>query len=177
MADILRQAEEKGEEVSLERAEEYAMHDVLGPRRDWDVGIGPTTQVGALSVARAQDGNSSSSSSQSRADPVLYTELQAQLAAQQAQMAAQQIQMEEMQRQLFSFTQMHTQASPTSPHPQPTPTSAAMADNVTPGSAEFHRDRPSGSGSGRGGSNSGRGGNLFGRGNSSIDKFYRQQRK
>ena len=170
MADILRQAEERGEEVSLERAEEYAMHDVLGPRRDWDVGIGPTTPVGALSVARAQDGSSSGSSSQSRADPVLYTELQAQLAAQQAQMAAQQMQMEEMQRQLLSFTQMHTQASLT-------PTSAAMADNVTPGSAEFQRDRPSGSGSGRGGSSSGRGGNLFGRGNSSIDKFYRQQRK
>lgn len=171
MADILRQAEERGEEVSLERAEEYAMHDVLGPRRDWDVGIGPTTPVGALSVARAQDGSSSGSSSQSRADPVLYTELQAQLAAQQAQMAAQQMQMEEMQRQLLSFTQMHTQASPT-------PTSAAMADNETPGSAEFQRDRPSGSGNGRGGSSSsGRGGNLFGRGNSSIDKFYRQQRK
>ena len=39
--DILLQAEEQNTVMSQENAEMYAMCDVLGVRRDWEVGIRP----------------------------------------------------------------------------------------------------------------------------------------
>ena len=81
--DILRQAAEQNTVISQEDAEEYAMREVLGVCRDWEVGVGPSIPRSSLSVVQALDRGSSSSSSQ--IDP-LISEMRARMDAQQAEL-------------------------------------------------------------------------------------------
>ena len=167
--------------ISQEDAEMYAMRDVLGVRRDWEVGLGPSIPRSSLGVAQTLDGGSSSSSSQT--DP-LVAEMRAQMDAQQAELQV-------MRQQIAFLSQQHNQP-PTTPQPPPA-SQPGGTDQQTPGSTpgstsgsmDYLRDRPYGSGgtsgsaSGSGGRGRGSGsrssGNLFGRGNSTIDKFYKKK--
>ena len=63
VADIMQQAEEQGQVVSQESAEEYAMREVFGTHRDWKAGIGPLIRMSSLGIIRALHEGSSSSSS------------------------------------------------------------------------------------------------------------------
>ena len=108
--DILRQAEERNTVISKEDAEMYAMRDVLGVRRDWEVRIGPSITRSSLGVAQALDIGSSSSSSQT---DLLIVEMRAQMDAQQAEL-------QEMRQQIAFLTKMHNQP-PTTPQPPPAP--------------------------------------------------------
>ena len=175
--DMQRQAAESGQTFDIDQAEQYAMDTVLGQRRDWYVGIGPSIPRSSYLLAQAQDDSSSSGSSSTRVPDPVISELQAALAAQQAQMEA-------FQRQFFAYTQQHPSPMQTSPammHPGTTPPSASMPNvqtppsasmpNVqtppsasmpnadqTPGSVEFQRHRSSGSASGRQGARARSGG-------------------
>lgn len=164
--DMQRQAAESGQTFDIDQAEQYAMDTVLGQRRDWYVGIGPSIPRSSYLLAQAQDDSSSSGSSSTRVPDPVISELQAALAAQQAQMEA-------FQRQFFAYTQQHPSPMQTSPammHPGTTPPSASMPNvqtppsasmpnaDQTPGSVEFQRHRSSGSARGRSG---GRGGRAF----------------
>ena len=183
--DILRQAAEQNTVISQEDAEMYAMRDVLGVRRDWEVGLGPSIPRSSLGVAQTLDRGSSSSSSHT--DPLV--------AEMRAQMDAQQAELQEMRQQIVFLTQMHNQP-PMTPQPPPAPqpggtdqqtprSTPGSTSGSTPGSMDFLRDRPYGSGGasgsalgsgGRGrGSGSRSSGNLFGRENSTIDKMYRKK--
>ena len=116
VADIMRQAEEQGQVISQESAEEYAMREVFATRRDWEVGIGPSIPRSSMGMARALDKCSKSSSS--RTNP-LVSEMQSTLSSQQAQMEDQQAEQHEMRQQIAFLTRM-SQKSPTTPQPQPT---------------------------------------------------------
>ena len=180
--DMQRQAAESGQTFDIDQAEQYGMDTVLGQRRDWYVGIGPSIPRSSYLLAQAQDDSSSSGSSSTRVPDPVISELQAALAAQQAQMEA-------FQRQFFAYTQQHPSPMQTSPammHPGTTPPSASMP-NVqtppyasmpnaqtpppasmpnaqTPDSVEFQRHRSSGSAPGRQGArgrSGGRGGRAF----------------
>ena len=160
--------------ISQEDAEMYAMRDVLGVRRDWEVGLGPSIPRSSLGVAQTLDGGSSSSSSQT--DP-LVAEMRAQMDAQQAELQV-------MRQQIAFLSQQHNQP-PTTPQPPPASQPGGTDQQTpgsTPGSMDYLRDRPYGSGRrsgitsgsvGRGrGSGSRSSANLFGRANSTIDKLY-----
>ena len=181
--DIQRQAAESGQSFDIDQAEQYAMDAVLGQRRDWYVGIGPSIPRSSYLLAQAQDDSSSSGSSSRRVPDPLVSELQAALAAQQAAMEEirreQRAEMETFQRQFFAYTQQHPspmQTSPATLHPGTTPPSASMPNvqtppsasmpnaDQTPGSVEFQRHRSSASApshQGSRGRSGGRGGRAF----------------
>ena len=189
--DMQRQAAESGQTFDIDQAEQYAMDTVLGQRRDWYVGIGPSIPRSSYLLAQAQYDSSSSGSSSRRVPDPVVSELQAALAAQQAAMEEmrheQRAQMEAFQRQFFAYTQQHPSTMQTSPamlHPGTTPPSASMPNVQTPSSAsmpnaqtlppasmpnaqtpdsvEFQRHRSSGSAQGRQGAR-GRSGGRGGR--------------
>ena len=64
--DMQRQAAESGQMFDIDQAEQYAMDTVLGQRRDWYVGIGPSIPRSSYLLAQAQDDSSSSGSSSTR---------------------------------------------------------------------------------------------------------------
>ena len=142
--DIQRQAAESGQTFDIDQAEQYAMDTVLGQRRDWYVGIGPSIPRSSYLLAQAQDDSSSSGSSSRRVPDPVISELQAALAAQQVTMEEmrreQRAQMEAFQRQFFAYTQQHPSPMQTSPammHPGTTPPSASMPNVQTPPSASM----------------------------------------
>ena len=180
-------------EILGNRQDWYVGIGPVVPRSSW-----------AIAQAQDESSSSGSGSSRRRVPDPVVGELQAQVAAQQLAMAAQQQQMEEMQRQMFAFTQQFSplpqmssgtmpqmpQMSPgmmpqmpqTTPSPQmhpmhqTTPTSVSMADAQTtpPASAEFQRERTSGSG--RGGSSSS-GARFGGRGSKMFKEWFTNRGK